>query len=193
MPLKFYLFQIAYILLHLSSSLAQASQGTGFFIHPKGFLITNYHVIENAQNITVKYNNSLHSARVVSSFEEVDLALLKADVESVKHFVDVKAPKPAALADEVYTVGFPNIALQGISPKYTDGVISSRKGFKDDPNTYQISVPIQPGNSGGALISKNSRQVVGVVVSKMRGAENVAYAIKGKYVAPLASMASLLG
>jgi S1-C subfamily serine protease len=77
--------------------------------------------------------------------------------------------------------------VQGIEPKFTDGVISSLTGVKDEPNNFQISVAIQPGNSGGPLIS-NQGNVVGIVASKLnaeamlrRGGtspENVNYAVK---------------
>ena len=74
----------------------------------------------------------------------------------------------------------------GRTPKLTDGVISSVNGYRDDPASYQISVPIQPGNSGGPLLNMDG-EVVGVVASMLgivtensgsRTLPNVAYAIK---------------
>jgi S1-C subfamily serine protease len=70
--------------------------------------------------------------------------------------------------------------MQGIAPKFTDGRISSMSGYRDDPNQFQISVPVQPGNSGGPLIHFASGRVAGVINARLNGqdAENVAYAIK---------------
>jgi S1-C subfamily serine protease len=77
--------------------------------------------------------------------------------------------------------------MQGFSPKLTKGEISSLAGLKDDPNYFQISVPVQPGNSGGALFD-SSGNVIGVVTAKINQkaaiastgtiAENVNYAVK---------------
>ena len=88
-------------------------------------------------------------------------------------------------------MGFPNPALQGTSPKLTKGEISSLAGIQDDPRYFQISVPIQPGNSGGALVDA-AGNVIGLVTSKLsaRAAlatsgmlpENVNYAIKSTYL-----------
>jgi S1-C subfamily serine protease len=55
------------------------------------------------------------------------------------------------MGQSVFTVGFPNLSIQGVEPKFTDGRISSLSGVRDDQDSVQISVPIQPGNSGGAL------------------------------------------
>ena len=85
------------------------------------------------------------------------------------------------------TVGFPNIGLQGFAPKLAKGEIAALSGAQDDPRYFQISVPVQPGNSGGALVDERGN-VVGVVSAKLNvgaalatsGAlpENVNYAVK---------------
>ena len=64
---------------------------------------------------------------------------------------------------EVFTIGFPNLTIQGIAPKFTDDRISSLSGFRDAPKGFQISVPVQPGNSGGPLIHYASGGVAGVI------------------------------
>jgi S1-C subfamily serine protease len=89
----------------------------------------------------------------------------------------------------VFTVGFPQIGLQGATPKFTKGDISSLSGFRDDPREWQISVPVQPGNSGGPLFD-SSGNVVGIVVSVLgikavaatgHLPQNVNYALKSAY------------
>ena len=80
--------------------------------------------------------------------------------------------------------------MQGFSPKLTSGRINSLAGIKDDPRNFQISVPIQPGNSGGPLVNEYGN-VVGVVVSRLNAIkllketgslpQNVNYAVKSSF------------
>ena len=72
------------------------------------------------------------------------------------------AGSEARLGQPVFTIGFPNPDVQGTEPKLTRGEISSLAGMKDDPRHFQISVPVQPGNSGGPLVDLNGN-VVGIV------------------------------
>jgi S1-C subfamily serine protease len=118
----------------------------------------------------------------------IDIALLKVDAETVPVPL---AKEPARIGQEVFTVGFPNPEVQGLSPKYTEGTISSTRGLQDDPSVYQISVPIQPGNSGGPILTREGR-VVGVAVASLNEAfalqtsgalpQNVNYALKATRV-----------
>ena len=95
------------------------------------------------------------------------------------------------LGGTVATVGFTNIGLQGFAPKFARGEIASLSGAGDDARYFQISVPVQPGNSGGALVDERGN-VVGVVSAKLSqlaalqssGAfpENVNYAVKSSYL-----------
>ena len=97
----------------------------------------------------------------------------------------------AKLGGTMATVGFPNIGLQGFAPKLAKGEIASLSGAQDDARYFQISVPVQPGNSGGALVDERGN-VVGVVSAKLSaraalstsGAlpENVNYAVKSSYL-----------
>ena len=95
------------------------------------------------------------------------------------------------LGGTVATVGFPNIGLQGFAPKLAKGEIASLSGASDDPRYFQISVPVQPGNSGGALVDERGN-VIGLVSAKLsaRAAlaatgslpENVNYAVKSSFL-----------
>ena len=69
----------------------------------------------------------------------------------------------------------------GTEMKLTTGVISSRSGFQGDVSTYQVSVPVQPGNSGGPLFNYRG-ELIGIINAKHTNAENVSYAIKTSYV-----------
>ena len=102
--------------------------------------------------------------------------------------------KEAKLGDPVFTIGFPNTDVQGVEPKLTRGDINSLAGIKDDPRHFQISVPVQPGNSGGPLVDSGGN-VVGVVTMRLgdwrtlqlTGAlpQNVNYAVKSAHVREL--------
>jgi len=91
-------------------------------------------------------------------------------------------------------MGYPNVEFQGANPKFTKGSVNSLTGFMDDLRLYQISVPIQPGNSGGPLLD-NAGNVCGIVVAMLDAKttfqisgslpQNVNYAIKCSYAKAL--------
>ena len=161
------------------------ASGSGFFVSEDGYLITNAHVVRNARHVKVKSGGSVLPAEVVRVDETNDLALLKVS----GHFIALCiSTNDVQLGDPVFTIGFPSIDLQGMQPKYTDGKISSLSGLMDDPTEYQISVPVQPGNSGGPLVDMAGR-VKGVVLARLNDfaalrtmgslPQNVNYAVKG--------------
>ena len=88
---------------------------------------------------------------------------------------------------EIFCGTMATIGLQGFSPKLTKGEIASLSGTGDDPRYFQISVPVQPGNSGGALVDDHGN-VIGIVSAKLNAStalamsgslpENVNYAVK---------------
>jgi serine protease Do len=118
-----------------------------------------------------------------------DLALLKADGRFAP--LPIASSRAVKLGGTVATVGFPNISMQGFSPKLAKGEIASLSGAADDARYFQISVPVQPGNSGGALMDEHGN-VVGIVAAKLSaraaldatGAlpENVNYAVKSSFL-----------
>jgi hypothetical protein len=127
--------------------------GTGFFITDDGYLISNYHVIKSAAKIRLLTSTGTISAKVVQVDEANDIALLKA----VGKFspLPVVASRGVRLGATVAMVGFPDTGLQGFSPKLAKGEIGSLAGIQDDPRYFQISAPVQPGNSGGALVDEH--------------------------------------
>ena len=131
----------------------------------------------------------LIAAKVVKVDAANDLALLKAEGQFPP--LPIATSRGVKLGVTVATVGFPNIGLQGFAPKLAKGEIASLSGAQDDPRYFQISVPVQPGNSGGALVDERGN-VVGVVSAQLsaRAAvaasgelpENVNYAIKSSFL-----------
>jgi TPR repeat protein len=165
------------------------SSGTGFFITDDGYLISNYHVVKDANHLRVLTSTGLISARVVRVDPANDVALLKA--EGRFRPLPIKSSLTMKLGNTVATVGFPDIGLQGFSPKLAKGEIASLSGAQDDPRYFQISVPVQPGNSGSALVDERGN-VVGIVSGKLDASvalaasgalpENVNYAVKSSFV-----------
>src|SRR5439155_18980214 len=145
-----------------STGIAQTrpkSSGTGFFITEDGYLITNEHVAGSEAQVRLVTREGLISARVVKVDAANDLALLKAEGKFAA--LPVAASRTMKSGSTVATVGFPNIGLQGFAPKFARREIGSLSGPQDDARYCQISVPVQPGNSGGALADERGN-VVGV-------------------------------
>jgi TPR repeat protein len=163
--------------------------GTGFFITADGVLVTCAHVVKGANRISVMKGNQAFDAKILRMDRANDIAILKA--EGNFQPLPVGSSKGAKLGESVFTIGFPNTQLQGIEPKFTRGEINSLAGIQDDVRFFQISVPVQPGNSGGPLL--NSRgEVVGIVTSRLSDAvtldatgslpQNVNYALKSSFL-----------
>lgn len=93
------------------------------------------------------------------------------------------------VGEEIFVLGYPLTSTMGDEIKLTTGVISSKSGFQGNVSLYQISAPVQPGNSGGPLFDSKGN-VIGVVSAKHLGAENVGYAIKASYLRNLVESAA---
>lgn len=171
----------------ISSSEKQEWSGTGFALK-NGYIVTNYHVIENAKSINVQGINGnfdkQYNATIVATDKYNDLALLQIADNSFKGFgtipYNVKTTV-SEVGEDIFVLGYPLTSTMGDEIKLTTGVISSKTGFQGDVSLYQISAPIQPGNSGGPLFDYNGN-LVGIVNAKHKGAENVGYAIKTSYL-----------
>lgn len=173
---------------HIAES-RPAATGSGFFVSDDGYLVTNHHVVENGGRFRIVTKSGTLPAKLIRSDEATDLAVLK--VSGAFSALPVESSRWTRLGDEAFTVGFPNIGLQGFSPKLAEGSISSLSGARDDVRSFQISNPIQPGNSGGALLDGRGN-VIGVVNAKLSQdvaikttgtlVENVNYAIKSSFL-----------
>ena len=147
-----------------SPAVPQVKSGTGFFITDDGYFLTCCHVIKGASHISIRSGQALYPATLVRADSQNDLALLK--VSGTFRSLPVAPPTSVKLGDPVFTIGFPNVDLQGFEPKLTKGDVSSMAGGRDDPRYFQISVPVQPGNSGGALVNTVGN-VVGIVSDRL--------------------------
>jgi S1-C subfamily serine protease len=164
---------------------SQIWTGTGFAL-TNNYVVTNYHVIENAKIITltgINGNFSIkHNASVAATDKNNDLALLKLNGNvSITNIPYSIKTTTSDVGEEIFVLGYPLTATMGDEIKLTTGVISSKSGFQGDISQYQISAPIQPGNSGGPLFDSKGN-IIGIVSAKHAGAENVGYAIKSSYL-----------
>jgi S1-C subfamily serine protease len=159
---------------------AQANYtGTGFALSNDGYIITNYHVVDGAENIQVRLRNGkVVPASVVAYEPKNDIAMLKVDD---KHFRFSKGELPysfmagkAALGANVYTLGFPQDEIV-----YNEGYISSSNGYQGDSNQYRLEVPAGPGQSGAPVVDEDGT-VVGIIRSKDEGTEGTTYAVTSK-------------
>jgi len=167
------------------------STGTGFLVSGAGHIVTNFHVIEDAESVTVRRDGKDIPATVLDVDEENDVALLKTEVSGAPLKV---ANAATSVAEDVMTLGFPLVAIQGQAMKASFGRVNALSGIQDDPRFLQIDVPIQPGNSGGPLMNRNG-EIIGIVTAtldqlvtlKETGAlpQNVNYAVKASFLRPL--------
>ena len=164
---------------------SEARSGTCFFA-ANGLAVTNNHVVEGGGTITVLDSQGrMHAASVERASADLDLATLA--VPGATGITPLPIAGDATLGMHVFTIGFPFPSMLGFDPKFSEGSVSGLSGL-GQRWLYQISVPVQPGNSGGPLVDDEG-QVVGVIVAKLRAdkvkaitgvdPENVNFAIKG--------------
>jgi S1-C subfamily serine protease len=156
------------------------SFGTGFPVSSNGYLITSHHIVKGAERVFIELpSGARFKAEMVYSDPTKDLAVLKTEDTNFTSFGSLPysfASKPARLGDYVYTLGYPK---QGMV--FTEGSVSSLTGFNEDTFAYQVSVPANPGNSGGPLLDDKGR-ITGLVSGKHSQQEGAAFATKSDYV-----------
>ena len=170
--------------------------GSGFAI-ADGYVVTNYHVINGAKTINIKGVNrdvdKTYKGYVVATDREHDLAILRivdkkfAGFDAIPYCIGKTVPE---VGDDVFVLGYPKTNTMGQEVKLTNGIISAESGFKGDASMYQISAPVQPGNSGGPLFD-NEGNVIGVICAKHADAENANYAIKVSYLYSLVNSSGI--
>lgn len=180
-----------------SDSVGLQTSGTGFFITPS-LVATNYHVVADAKSIEISFQNEAKlPATVVAKDPANDLAILQVNgLEGTAKPASFGQPRTVKEGIQVFTVGYPMASELGAQAKISEGIVNSVTGLEDDIRMLQISVPIQPGNSGGPLYNAQG-QVIGIVTSTLNNRyflnqgvlpQNVNYAIKINFLRNLTSM-----
>jgi hypothetical protein len=173
--------------------------GTGFFVSADGYIITNFHVVDESTSLDVHVaGGKVYPARIVTTDPTNDVALIKIEAESVP--LSIAATKRIKKGAQVFTLGYPLPDLEGREQKATFGRINALSGLQGDIRYFQMDVPIQPGNSGGPLISGDGF-VIGITSAmlsqlhtlKTAGVipQNVNYAVKSEYIRPLLAYAKV--
>jgi len=171
------------------------SSGTGFFVNDNGTVVTCAHVIIGAKKVAVDINGTRYDATVISINESTDLAIIKIDYASNSYF-SLSEFEKENIGNKVSVLGYPLPGILGTEIRLTDGLISAKSGINSNPTYFQMSVPVQPGNSGGPIFNE-SFQVVGIASSKLSDIEmlrqsgtlpqNVNFGVKSEYAKLLGS------
>ncbi len=173
-----------------------ASGGTCFAVRSDGTLMTAQHVIDGASDIRVWWQGTWLTAEVVSSSRTVDAAILRIPV-STTPFLPAAPSASVEAGARVFTFGYPVVSVLGDEAKFSEGSVASLSGLGGDQSLLQVSIPIQPGNSGGPVVTERG-QVVGIIVSSAAVAEffdvtgslpqNVNWAVKTEAVSHLTAL-----
>jgi len=159
---------------------ADRYRGTGFAVTSNGILVTNYHVVSEYDSVYVQNAaGRSYKAKVLFTEPQSDIAILKIVDTAFKPLgpIPYTFKKTASdLAESVYTYGYPQD-----QPVYGDGKLTSANGLNGDSLDYQISIPVNPGNSGGPLMD-NKGNVIGIVQAKQSQLEGVHFAVKTSYL-----------
>ncbi|MCU0448743.1 MAG: trypsin-like peptidase domain-containing protein [Bernardetiaceae bacterium] len=155
---------------------------TGFAISADGYLLTNYHPVEKSDSIfieSVTPTNERYRVELVYGNRESDVALLKVVDEKFKGFSKIPytfKSSGADLGEEIFTLAYPRDELV-----YGEGSLSARTGFEGDQGAYQVSIPVNPGNSGSPVFDAQGN-LIGLIKGKQLEADGVAFAIKSAAV-----------
>jgi serine protease Do len=140
---------------------SQQSQGSGFIIHPSGYIVTNHHVVQNAYSITVVMEDQrVLRARLVGALNRIDLALLKVDAARPLPVVTFGNSDEVKPGDAVLAIGNP----LGLGGTVTSGIVSAlNRNISETPfdDFIQIDAAINHGNSGGPLFNARG-ELIGV-------------------------------
>ncbi len=154
--------------------------GTGFLVDPKGYLITNAHILKNGNNIIVlNSKGDQFKAVLVKIDPEKDIAILKINDKDFKGTASIPygiRKMSTNIAEPIFTLGYPRNEIV-----YGEGYLSAKTGFNGDTLSFQIGIAANPGNSGGPVFN-NQGEVIGILSTKEIQAEGVAFAIQSKFI-----------
>lgn len=156
--------------------------GSGVIISKDGYIVTNYHVIENADVITVQVNgkSTAYKAAVIGKDPKSDLAVIKIDVQKELSPILMGRSNNLEIGDVVFAIGNPF----GVGQSVTQGIISAQHkdsvGINEYENFIQTDASINPGNSGGALVDSRGA-LIGInsaIMTRSGGNNGIGFAIE---------------
>lgn len=179
--------------IHVASS-SEEGVGSGVVLDTDGNILTNYHVIEGADTISVTLNNVSYDAEVVGYDADTDLAVINIDADASDLTpIEVGDSDSLVVGDWVMTIGSPygldqSVSAGVVSSLYRSTMLSSTTGSTIYANLIQTDAAINPGNSGGALVNDQG-QLVGINTlnaSYTGSSSGVGFAIPGNYAMSVA-------
>jgi len=166
-------------------------RATGFLIDGKGFIVTNAHVVDRLKTIYVENNKGDYfTAQAIYTDKNTDLAILKIIDTAFKTVLNLPYSinkTNSNLGEQIFTLGFPRNEIV-----YGEGYVSAKSGNEGDSTAYQVSVSVNPGNSGGPVLNKYG-QIIGIITSKNSTADGVVFAAKSKNIFKLIEAAKNAG
>ncbi len=163
--------------------------GTGIVLDGRGYILTNFHVVDDVTSLRVRlHDGASHTARIVSTDKEADLALIKIDPAKALPVIGLGTSSDLMVGEAVIAIGnafgYEHSVTDGrVSFKGRDVSLNKDMGYK---GLIQTSAPINPGNSGGPLLNVLG-EVVGVNVAIRAGAQNIGFALPVDAVIPRAA------
>ena len=154
------------------------SQGTGFIIDSRGYIVTNYHVVENARAaLVITSNNENNEVSLIGYNPELDIALLK--ISGTFNALELDNSDNVQVGEKVIAIGNP----LGLQFSVSQGIVSAvhREGPNDLKAYIQTDAALNPGNSGGPLINTRGR-VIGINNFKAGNSESLGFALESNYI-----------
>ncbi|MBC7744677.1 MAG: trypsin-like peptidase domain-containing protein [Flavobacterium sp.] len=154
--------------------------GTGFALTSNGYIVTNYHVVKDADSVYVQnVNGESFKVKQIYVDPAYDIAVLQITDPGFKELGSLPytfKKSGSDLGEDVYTIGFPRD-----DQVFNRGYLSSLTGYGGDTLTYQVDISVNPGNSGGPLLN-NKGNVIGIINAKQMQIEGAAFAIKSNFI-----------
>ncbi len=151
-------------------------EGSAFALNNNGYVLTSWHMVNGADSIFIQNATTERAlAKIIFNDPALDIAVLKIENEDISKNWQVPFAfnsKSAEVGEDVYTLGFPRQDIV-----YGEGSLSSLSGYYNDTAMYQVSIPVNPGNSGGPLLDSQGN-IIGVIRGKITSAEGTGFAIK---------------
>ena len=155
-------------------------RATGFLIDGKGYIVTNAHVVNRLKTIYIENNKGeFFLAQTIYADKLTDLAILKINDTAFKTVYNLPYSinrTNSNLGEQIFTMGYPRNEIV-----YGEGYVSAKSGNEDDSTAYQVSVSVNPGNSGGPVLNKRG-EIIGIITSKNSTADGVVFAAKSKNI-----------
>jgi S1-C subfamily serine protease len=145
--------------------------GTGFVVDTGGTVVTNYHVVQSCGAVQFLLGEASANATVVASDPVNDLALLKLN-KGAKAAAVFQEPEKLRAGDDLIVFGYPLLGQLASTGNLTRGSVTALSGLRDDARYFQMSAPIQLGNSGGPVLNMAGR-VTGIVTYKLNAAREL--------------------